>query len=176
MLDANIHGTWCVLDAAQAAGVRRVVLASSNHAVGFVERGREPLPDEQFPRPDTFYGVSKVAMEALGSLFADRHGMDVVCLRIGTCDDRPRDPRALSTWLSPGDVGRLVLAALSTPKPGFRVVWGVSANTRRWWSLAGGSAIGYHPVDNAEDHADGLGEAQGPAATRVGGAWATPHS
>jgi uronate dehydrogenase len=176
ILHTNIHGTWCVLDAAREAGVPRVVLASSNHAVGFVTRRDEPLPDAEFPRPDTYYGVAKVTMEVLGSLYADRHRMDVVCLRIGTCRERPPDTRALSTWLSPDDAARLVEAALMVPSPGFRVVWGVSANTRRWWSAAGGDAIGYHPTDDAEVYAAELPDpdvrAAGP--TRVGGPWATP--
>jgi len=178
ILESHINGTWSVLDAARETGVPRVVLASSNHATGFSPRGDDPVPDESYPRPDTFYGVGKVAMEALGSLYADRYGMDVVCLRIGTCAQRPADVRALSTWLSPDDAGRLVEAALTTPSPGFRVVWGVSANTRRWWSYAGGEAIGYHPVDDAEQYAAELlagGEPapDDPTLTRVGGPWAT---
>lgn len=174
ILHANIHGTWCVLDAARAAGVRRVVLASSNHAVGFLPHGDSPLPDDELPRPDTFYGVSKVTMEALGSLYADRHGMDVVCLRIGTCRERPTDERALATWLSPDDAGRLVDAALTVPSPGFRVVWGVSANTRRWWSTAGGEAIGYRPSDDAERYAGEVPAGDPRDLERVGGPWAVP--
>ena len=101
ILESNINGTWSVLDAAREMNVPRVVLAGSNHATGFSPRGDGPAPDELWPRPDTFYGVGKAAMEALGSLYADRHGMDVVCLRIGTCAQRSADVRALSTWLSP---------------------------------------------------------------------------
>ena len=175
ILHTNINGTWCVLETARAAGVPRVVLASSNHATGFTERDAEPLADNLFPRPDTYYGVSKVTMEALGSLYADRHGMDVVCLRIGTCRELPHDVRALSTWLSPDDAGRLAHAALTTPSPGFRVVWGVSANTRRWWSTAGGDAIGFHPRDDAEVHADQVPAEADPPSSRVGGEWARRH-
>ncbi|MEU7816073.1 NAD(P)-dependent oxidoreductase [Pseudonocardia sp. NPDC049154] len=158
--DANIEGTYAVFEAARRAGVRRVVYASSNHAVGFAHQPHDPdleMPDHLSPRPDTFYGVSKVLGEALGSLYHDRHGLDVVCLRIGTCADEPHDLRGLSTWLSPDDCARLVEAALATPSPGFRVVWGVSANTRRVWSLDGGAAIGYVPQDDAEVFADRTG-------------------
>ncbi|GII89859.1 NAD-dependent epimerase/dehydratase family protein [Sinosporangium siamense] len=164
ILHVNIHGTQVVLEAARQAGVTRVVLASSNHAVGFHPRG-EQVPATLPPRPDTYYGVSKAAMEALGSLYHDRFGMDVVALRIGTCDERPPDVRALSTWLSPGDCARLVEAALAAT--GFHIVWGISANTRRWWSLDEGHTIGYVPRDDAERFAPALiaehGE-PGPAA------------
>jgi nucleoside-diphosphate-sugar epimerase len=177
ILHTNIDGTWRVLDAARAAGVPRVVLASSNHATGFTPRdGGEPLPDRSFPRPDSYYGVSKVTMEALGSLYADRHGLDVVCLRIGTCAPSPPDERALATWLSPDDAGRLVVAALTTPSRGFHVVWGVSANTRRWWSTDGGDAIGYHPRDDAEPYAAQLPPGDPAHLDRVGGEWASPSA
>lgn len=156
MSRVNIDGTQALLEAARTTGVPRVVLASSIHAAGFVEvpaEGRR-VPDDVPARPNTFYGVSKAAMEALGSLYHDRYGMDVVCLRIASRFDRPRDERMLSTWLSPADAVRLVDAALRTPAPGFRVVWGVSANTRGYLSRSGGAAIGYHPHDDAEEHAD----------------------
>jgi uronate dehydrogenase len=172
--DTNIEGTYCVFEAARRAGVRRVVYASSNHAVGFHENAPE-LPDDLAPRPDTFYGVSKVLGEGLGALYHDRHGMEVVCLRIGSCFDHPVGVRMLATWLSPGDCARLVHAALTCENPGFRTVWGISANTRRTWSLAGGAAIGYHPQDDAEDWADrvvpGTPEQEEAGRRYVGGAF-----
>jgi uronate dehydrogenase len=150
ILRINIDGTHNALEAAHRAGVGRVVLASSNHAVGFQERGEGDLPADVRSRPDTYYGVSKAAMEALGQLYADRYGMRVIALRIGSCFRSIPNVRALATWLSPDDCGRLVEAALTTDAPGYRAVWGVSANTRRWWSLAEGEEIGYRPVDDAE--------------------------
>jgi uronate dehydrogenase len=153
--EANIHGTYVVLEAARRAGVRRVVYASSNHAVGFTPRAAFPVADYAFPVPDTYYGVSKAAGEALGSLYHSRYGLDVICLRILTCMERPRDIRALSTWLSPNDAGRLFAACLSAPDPGFRVVYGVSRNTRGGWvSLAEARAIGFEPQDDAEVYAE----------------------
>jgi len=154
ILATNIDATQRVLAAARDGGVRRVVLASSNHATGFTRRpATGPLPADAALRPDTFYGVSKVAMEALGALYVERHGMDVVALRIGSFLPRPRTPRHLATWLSPGDTVRLAHAALTAPSPGFAQVWGISANTRAWWSLDAGHALGYHPVDDAEVYA-----------------------
>ena len=153
ILDVNIHGTFTVFEAARRAGVPRVVFASSNHAVGFhpaVDAVRDDLP----ARPDTLYGVAKVTGEALGSLYHDRYGLDVVCLRIGSCFEQPPDARALATWLSPGDVARLVEAAVTARAPGFRVVWGVSDNTRRRWSLTAAAELGYRSHDDAEAFAD----------------------
>jgi len=159
VLAVNVRGTERVLQAAHRTGVPRVVLASSNHAAGLHPRsaaGPDGLPDDVPARPDSYYGWSKAAMEQLGRLYHDRFGLHVVCLRIGSCTDRPTSPRELSTWLSPGDAARLVDAALGAT--GWRLVWGVSANTRRWWSAAGGRAIGYHPEDDAEAWAADVGE------------------
>lgn len=156
VVQRNMYGTYVTLEAARRAGCPRVILASSNHAVGFHVRGEEPLPADVEPRPDTFYGWSKVAMEGAGRLYNDRFGMDVISLRIGSWFPEPADLRALSTWLSPDDGARLVEACLSTPSPGYRVVWGISRNTRRWWSLAEGEAIGYDPRDDAESYAETL--------------------
>jgi uronate dehydrogenase len=178
---ANIEGTYCALEAARRSGVQRVVLASSNHATGYTPRpGEGLLTEADAPhRPDTYYGVSKVAMEGLGSLYVDRYGMDVVCLRIGSAFPEPTTLRQLATWLSPADQVNLVDAALRAPAPGFSVVWGVSANTRNWWDLSAARALGYQPVDDAEVYAAALIEAHGepdpadPVHTRVGGEYAT---
>src|SRR3954465_444352 len=87
-LDVNINGTQTVLEAARSAGISRVILASSNHAVGF-RRNDSDLPADSSPRPDTYYGVSKAAIEALGSLYHSRFGMDVIVIRIGSCFETP---------------------------------------------------------------------------------------
>ncbi|MEI4272335.1 NAD(P)-dependent oxidoreductase [Klenkia sp. LSe6-5] len=176
---ANIEGTYVALEAARLAGVPRVVLASSNHATGMSPRVENAQTDAQ-PRPDTYYGVSKVTMEALGSLYADRYGLDVVCLRIGSAQPEPLTPRHLSTWLSPGDTVRLVDAALTAPAPGFAVVWGISANTRGWWDLTSARALGYEPADDAEAFAAAVVAAHGEPTPgtvefdRVGGEYAGP--
>jgi uronate dehydrogenase len=178
---ANIEGTYATLEAARRAGVSRVVLASSNHATGYTPRPASGLLREADApqRPDTYYGVSKVAMEGLGSLYADRYGLDVVCLRIGSAFAEPTTTRQLSTWLSPADTVSLVDAALTAPSPGFAVVWGVSANTRNWWDLTSARALGYDPQDDAEVYAEALIEAHGepdladPVHARVGGEYTT---
>ena len=173
ILEHNINGTYTVLEAARRAGVPRVVFASSNHAVGFVPMD-EPVGDYAYPRPDTYYGVSKVAGEALGSLYHDRYGLDVVCLRIGACADRPWNERSLAIWLSPDDCGRLVAAALDAPAPGFRIVWGISANTRGTWPLAEARALGYEPRDDAEAYAGAVPPSSDLEKRYLGGEFCSP--
>jgi nucleoside-diphosphate-sugar epimerase len=184
----NVVGTYNVLAAAVDTGIDRVILASSNHAVGFYQRsdatredatredgGRLVLADPAAPRPDTFYGWSKAAMESLGSLYHDRYGLDVIALRIGTCFPTPPDARSLTTWLSPGDVGRVVHACLTAPNPGFQAIFAVSDNTRRWWSIEGTAALGFVSADDAERFApeliarDGEPDPSQPVHDRVGG-------
>ena len=125
VLRLNAYGTYCVLEAARRAGVGRVILASSNHAAGFHDKRDAPpggLPADVPGRPDTLYGWSKVAAEAAGQLYADRFGMDVICLRIGTWFAQPPDVRGLALWLSPDDGARLIEACLSAQRPGFRIM------------------------------------------------------
>lgn len=156
ILHTNIHGTYSVLEAARNTGVTRVILASSNHTVGFHRYSDDLVPDYVFPRPDTYYGVSKATNEALGSMYYDRYRINVLCVRIGSCFEKPRDHRMLWTWLSPDDCARLIEALLAAPDPGFRVLWGISANTRGRFSLDEARALGYQPQDDAEDYADAL--------------------
>jgi uronate dehydrogenase len=181
-LDVNIDGSRTVLEAARAAGVPRVILASSNHAVGFRrndEAGENGLPADSTPRPDTYYGVSKAAIESLGSLYHSRFGMDVIVIRIGSCfpSPVPLGARGLTTWLSPDDGARLFEACLSAPSPGYKIVWGVSDNTRRIYSLAEAEELGYKSLDNSETYAGEIFAAgpapTGPAAEYVGGGFVT---
>jgi len=180
-LEVNVNGTYAVLEAARITGVPRVILASSNHAVGYepIDDG-PPIPDYLFPRPDSLYGVSKAAGESLGSYFHDRFGLDVVCLRIGSYRERPTNVRELWSWLSPGDCVRLVEAAMTTPRPGFRVVWGVSANRRQVVTLAEAHAIGYHPLDDAEVFAEEITAVHDGDALvdppRLGGTYTSPSA
>jgi uronate dehydrogenase len=166
--EANIEGTVQVFEAARRAGVRRVVYASSNHAVGFTPVGRDQ-PADLAPRPDTLYGVSKVFGEALGRYYVDRYGFAVACLRIGTFEQRPSHMRSLSTWLSPDDCARLVDACLRAPDLDYSIVWGISANTRRMWSLAEGRRLGYEPRDDAETYADEVAAGEHPSDAYLGG-------
>ena len=182
ILESHVVTTAALLDAMVTHGVTRIVYASSNHAVGRTPRARlaatEALGTDVPPRPDTFYGVGKVAAEALLGLYVDRYGIDAVATRIGSFLAQPESRRGLSTWLSHDDAVRMVDAALTAPAPGFAVIYGISANTRAWWDLEPGRALGYHPHDDAEQFA---AEIEQTAATdddaveaaHVGGPYAT---
>ncbi|MGI8645366.1 MAG: NAD-dependent epimerase/dehydratase family protein [Nocardioides sp.] len=155
-LTSHVISTGVLLDAMVAHGVTRMVYASSNHAVGRTPRselGDDLLTSEAPPRPDTFYGVAKVAAEALLRLYADRHAIDTIACRIGAFLQQPESTRGLSVWLSPDDCLRMVHAALTAPAPGYVVLFGISANTRRWWDLEPGRRLGYEPSDDAEVYA-----------------------
>jgi uronate dehydrogenase len=155
LVDVNVIGTFHVLEAARRGGVTRVVNASSNRLTGFYET-TTMVTTELPPRPDGFYGVSKVATEALGRLYADKFGLEVACLRIGSFEQTPQDERQLSTWLSPGDCLAAVLAAMTASPLSYAAFYAVSANTRRWWSLDEGRLLGFEPRDDAETYAPSI--------------------
>jgi uronate dehydrogenase len=156
----NIVGAYNLFEAARQQGVKRVVFASSNHVIGF-HRRRRPLDGDAALRPDSRYGVSKVFGEALGRLYADKHGLEVVCLRIGSFRLQPTDVRMLSTWISPRDMVDLARAALEAQDVHFEVVYGLSANSRAIWDLTGAERLGYRPQDNAEAYATAILSAPG---------------
>ena len=152
ILPNNVIGTWNVFEAARRQGVRRVVYASSHHAVGFYRRARV-IDQNVVPRPDGVYGVSKVFGEAVGRLFADKHGLSVACLRIGAFRDTPADRRMLHVWLSPRDAVQLVGCCIDAPDYNFIVVYGVSDNARNRYRNSDLAFLGYRPQDKAEDYA-----------------------
>lgn len=154
ILSANIAGTYHVFEAARRARVRRVVYASSHHVTGF-HPAHEMVSVRSDVRPDTYYGASKVFGEALGRLYHDKWGLEVVCLRIGVCRQEPENSDQLRTWLSVRDSCRLVLSAATHPlADGFVQVYGVSDNSRRFWDTSSGAVIGFEPEDSADEFAD----------------------
>ncbi|TBO54637.1 NAD(P)-dependent oxidoreductase, partial [Streptomyces kasugaensis] len=164
ILRANIEGTYHLYEAAREEGVRRIVFASSNHAVGFTPRppdGSGAIGIGTPRRPDTYYGLSKGFGEDLASLYWDLHGIETVSLRIGSCFPRPTTVRMLSIWMSPADFARLLHAALTAEGVGHTVAYASSANTRLWWDLTTARALGYTPQDDSEPYAAELIAAQG---------------
>ncbi len=152
ILQANIVGCYNVFEAARQVGVRRILFATSNHAVGFYRRDRR-IDHTAIPRPDSRYGVSKAFGEALGSLYADKYGMEVYAMRIGNVSERPADKRRLSIWLSPRDLAQLVAIGIENPQVKNEIVYGVSDNARAWWDNSNAHRLGYRPQDRSEDYA-----------------------
>ena len=147
---ANIVGCYNLYEAARRQGVKRIVFASSNHAVGFYPRNHH-IGNEVQPRPDGRYGVSKVFGEAMGSLYADKYGLKVTCLRIGNFGEKPLDKRRLSIWLHPEDLVQLCRIGLEHQAIHFDVMYGASLNERTWWDNSHAYALGYRPKHKAED-------------------------
>ena len=173
-LTSHVVTTAALLDSMVEHDVRRIVYAGSNHAVGRTPR-RDLVSVDARPRPDTFYGVGKVAAEAVLSLYADRYGIDAISCRIGSFLPEPETVRNLSTWLSHDDCVRMVEASLTAPAPGYAVLYGISANTRAWWDLEPGRRLGYEPQDDAEEFAARVEPRDTDAsdASHVGGPFAT---
>lgn len=173
----NFVGAYNVWEAAHRHGLKRVVYASSIHAVG-MHYTNAGIDTEAPHRPDTFYGLAKCFAEDLGRMYWEKRGLEAVCLRILSCTPAPQNTRALGTWLSHGDMIQLVERAIDTPTTGFAVIYGVSANTRAPVSNHRVPFLGYRPQDNAEYMAEALlakappADPQDMALTRVGGPFA----
>ncbi len=174
VLECSIVGGYNVYEAARRHGVKRIVYASSIHAVGF-ER-REAGADTDTPHnPDTLYGVSKCFVEDLARLYFNKWGIESACLRINSCFPKPVDRRHLATWLSFGDLIHLVERCLVSERIGHTVVYGISNNQEAFFSNHKVAHLGYRPRDSAEDYRDKVessvapGDPFDPAIEYVGG-------
>ena len=159
ILNANIIGCYNLFEAAHRKGVKRIVFASSNHAMGFHPR-KTKIGVEAVPKPDTRYGLSKLFGEGLGALYAHKHGMGVLSIRIGNFGDKPVDQRRLAIWLKPDDLVQLIRIGLEKPDLVYEVVYGMSDNKRAWWDNSRALALGYSPTGQSETFAAAALEAQ----------------
>ncbi|MGA8889623.1 MAG: NAD(P)-dependent oxidoreductase [Pseudolabrys sp.] len=150
---SNIVGCYNLFEAAYRSGVKRIVFASSNHAVGFYLRDRKIGVDVTV-RPDSRYGVSKAFGEAVGALYADKHGLRVTCIRIGNVGDKPLDKRRLSIWIKPEDLAQLIRIGLEHPDIRFEIFYGASDNAAGWWDNSNARRYGYRPQFRSEDFRD----------------------
>jgi nucleoside-diphosphate-sugar epimerase len=154
LLPANVLGTYHVAEAAAACGVRRLVLASSLHAVSAVPSETQ-LRESDPPRPGNLYGATKAWAEALGAWLAATTSTSVVALRIGYFSPHRPDPDTvpaseLAAWLSARDAAELVRAAVEAEGLTFIVANGISANRYRRADLRDTmQLLGYQPVDDA---------------------------
>ncbi len=149
ILPANIQGVYNVYEAARRHGVRRVIFASSNHTIGFY-RQNQVIDADVLPRPDGYYGLSKVFGENLSRFYFDRYGIETVCIRIGSSFPEAKDRRMLVTWLSYDDLEQLIVRGLFTPSVGHTIVYGASANRDSWWDNNRAAHLGFAPKDSSE--------------------------
>ncbi len=150
ILNSSIIGGYNVYEAARRHGIRRIVYASSIHAVGYVRR-EEGADTHTEHRPDTLYGVSKCFVEDLAKLYFHKFGIESVLLRINSCFPKPTDRRHLATWLSYRDLVQLVTRSLLAERVGWTVIYGISNNRERFFSNEKAAHLGYAPEDSAED-------------------------
>ena len=107
-------------------------------------------------RPSGLYGASKVWGEALGRQYSDAHGVSVICLRIGRvrAEDRPRESREFTVWLSQRDAARMIERCLAAPATLRFDIFFVTSRLR--WGYRdldhARAVVGFEPVDVAEDH------------------------
>ena len=150
ILNSSIKGGYNVYEAARRHGIKRIVYASSIHAVGYVRREAGADTDTEH-RPDTLYGLSKCFVEDLAKLYWDKFGIESVVLRINSCFPEPADRRHLSTWMSFRDLVQLVERSLCAESVGYSVLYGISDNRERFFNNDKARHIGYVPQDGAED-------------------------
>ena len=174
ILECSIKGGYNVYEAARRHGIKRIVYASSIHAVGYVRR--EAGADTDTPhRPDSLYGVSKCFVEDLAKLYFDKFGIESACLRINSCFPEPADRRHLATWMSFRDLVQLVERCLVAERIGYAVVYGISDNREAFFSNHKVAHLGYRPRDSAEDYRAqaeakvGPGDPFAPEIEHVGG-------
>ena len=170
-LRGNIVGTYNVYEAARLAGVKRVVFASSGNSIRGFERvhpydaiaaGRYEEVPEDFPRithemirPADLYGAAKVFGEALGHFYSDAYGISVLCVRIGSVrqENRPREVRERSIYLSHGDVAQILQKCIDAPSDLDYDVFMATSNNK--WSYRdlthARDVLGYVPQDSADD-------------------------
>lgn len=155
ILQANIIGLYNLYEAARIHGVKRVVFASSNHVMGFYRQNE--VVDALSPvKPDGLYGVSKAFGEDLSRMYFERFGIETAGVRIGSCLPEPKDRRMLASWISHGDMHRLITACLTTQVLGHSIIYGTSDNSVSWYDNRLARHIGYRPQDSSDAFRDAV--------------------
>jgi uronate dehydrogenase len=149
ILPANIIGVHNLYRAALNTDHPRILFASSNHAVG-AYRFSETIDSNALPKPDSYYGVSKVFGEAVARMYFDKYGIETAIVRIGSCFPEPKDPRMLYTWFSANDLVSLIKKVYEAETLGCPIIYGVSNNSRSFWDNNLTSHLGWKPEDSAD--------------------------
>lgn len=149
ILDSSIRGSYHIYEGARRHGARRIVYASSVHAIGYHEVEAQIGVDAPV-RPDSLYGVSKNFVESLSRLYWDKFGIETACLRIFSSFEEPTDRRMLWSYLSFADCVRLVEASLTAPRVGHTISFGMSDNRVKTVDNSGANHLGFIPRDGSE--------------------------
>lgn len=184
----NITAFQYLMDAAIKNNVEKIIFASSNHVVGMYEienaevyhnsnENKNKISENSPPRPDSFYGVSKLFGENLGRYYSDKYGINFISLRIGSILDKEHDHpfgyaeiermkeniergdieyqklvnRLKSTWLSRRDFLQIIEKSINYQDTSFEIFNSISDNHRAWLSIDKAKQIlDYSPIDDAE--------------------------
>jgi uronate dehydrogenase len=148
IMQANILGVANLYEAAQKHGVKRIVFASSNHAVGYYKT--TDMLDASMPaRADSMYGISKCFGETMSRYYYDRFGLETVCIRIGSSFPEPANKRMMSTYFSYDDLTEMLRCSLFAPRVGHTIVFGMSDNDSVWWDNRYARHLGYKAKDSS---------------------------
>lgn len=158
LLPNNVLGVYHVMEAARAAGVKRFILASTAQVVWHQRQtGPWPIETNTQPTPRGWYAATKVFLEAVGRVFANTHGLEVLAIRLGWCPRTREQVEEIHTidwapdgYLSPNDAGRfLALAVVAPPWQGFQIVYASSKPiTKTYMDLEPArKLIGYEPTE-----------------------------
>ena len=170
ILEANIKGIFHIYEAARRHDVRRVIFASSNHAVGFY-RQSETIDAAMPTRPDGYYGLSKMYGEGMASFYHDRYGIETLSIRIGSSFPEPRDRRMMHIWFSYRDLTEMIRRGLFTPGIGHTIAFGLSDNKDPWWDNRLAAHLDYQARDSSEAFRERIERQPMPAADDPAMVW-----
>jgi uronate dehydrogenase len=148
IMQANILGVANLYEAVHKAGVKRVIFASSNHAIGYY-RTTDTVDASMPTRPDSMYGISKCFGESMSRYYYDRFGVETVCIRIGSSFPEPINKRMMTTYFSYDDLTEMLRCSLFAPRVGHTIVMGQSDNASTWWDNRYASHLGYKAKDSS---------------------------
>ncbi|WP_309707025.1 NAD(P)-dependent oxidoreductase [Armatimonas sp.] len=148
----NVVGLYNVFEAARAAGVKRVVFASTVQAVSFYPH-EHTVEATDLPRSVSLYGVTKAMGETMGRYYHDKHGLEFIAVRIGWFLDYEHEwltsGRASAIWLSPRDAASFLAHCVTAENIGYAIVHATSKTSFERLSLAPAREIlGWEPSDD----------------------------
>lgn len=151
-LDANYRGTINVLDAAVENGVQHAIFASSNHGWGFYEKAKTPVQNAASPRPDGWYGISKIWGESVMAYYADAYGLSTTSLRIGNTSESVADERRTHMWMSYRDMAGLMETCLQRRDGTHQAFFATTDCKAPYFDSSGVTRSGFSPKDPPEQN------------------------